>query len=189
MDKDLSNLLKKMAKKTSQAQPIEAMPVGSILSSQMTAEDVWAALSGSGFRVELTQSADSFRVVPTISDEQDREIIKAKRDELLLLAKRKSDESQYNSWDDLACGRLLAKIGEEFAALKSIYDSPSKRESAYDAVIQLVAMYFESMAEAIRLKNSKSLWNLSENLRWLTGQIKHWSRSPSSQPPRELFLS
>lgn len=151
----------------------------------LTPADLIGRIKQAGSEIELV--GDRFKIAPPLQDKRLVEAVKENRDRILYLLRQRSDRVQFNHWQDLVINLLLQKVTQEFPTIKAAYES-GKQEPAYRAAINSIADGFEALAAAIRKEDSKRVWELGDDIRWMVNQIKSWSRNPDDTPPKELFL-
>lgn len=183
---EMNEILKKMRVKSPvrEIEEIES-PVQEMDYSDLTPADLIDRIKELGSEIELV--GDRFKIAPPLQDKSLVEAIKENRDRILYLLHQRSDRVQFNHWQDLVINLLIQKVMQEFATIKAVYES-GKKEPAYKAAINSIADGFEALASSIREEDSKRVWELADDIRWMVNQIKSWSRNPSETPPKELFL-
>lgn len=134
-------------------------------------------LLGVGVRLD----GDKLIATGTIGDEA-RELIKKNKP---LLIEHLKPQGAFTTWDNASASQLIEGSKRELAAILTLCTS-DKKEAAYDAAWNCIAIALEWMTDSIHKRNAKRLHEHAEWLGWLCREIRGWADGSIPLPPKEL---
>lgn len=94
----------------------------------------------------------------------------------------------HTTWDHASCAALIDGTRRELAQILALCDGSRKKEAAFDAAFNCMAMALEWMADVINKREVKRLTEHTDYLAWLCKEVRGWADGTIPMPPKELYV-